>query len=416
LVKGSVFLNQGFKATGTVRLVGAQIGSNLSCSGGQFEPAQGEALIADRAVVKGSVFLEEGFKATGEVRLLGAQIGSNLACRGGQFEPTQGNALSADGAIVKGGFFFRNLAKPVKVVSLASVVVGRLIDDENAWGSGLVLDGFTYAHLAGGAPCSARARLAWLEKQIPAHRGAQDQGADFRPQPWRQLQTVLRDMGHIEDARQVAIAFENRLRQIGRIGVTPTGWNPVRAGIFRTTANGAHWAFWALAGYGYRPMRLLMWFVVVWLSCAAFYSALALPPQGVFAPSDPLVFQHADYAACVPSSDAAQTELAKTKNAAPPTVKGAGNWYLCEKLREEYSTFSPLAYSLDVLLPLVDLGQEKAWGPLIPTPREAWYAELFAVSWKHVARWLIWFETLFGWVGSLLFVAIVSGLAKRRDE
>ena len=68
------------------------------------------------------------------------------------------------------------------------------------------------------------------------------------------------------------------------------------------------------------------------------------------------------------------------------------------------------------MLPLVDLKQERTWGPLIPTPDSNPIDELRSVSWKHITRWLVWIETLFGWVASLLLVAIVSGLAKRRDE
>lgn len=143
---------------------------------------------------------------------------------------------------------------------------------------------------------------------------------------------------------------------------------------------------------------------------------MALPPQSVFAPSNPIVFQHPDYAACAPNSDEARAENAKLKKADATAIVGAGNWYLCEKLREEYTGFSPLLYSLDVVLPLVDLQQQKDWGPLIPTPHSDWKSELSEVSWKHATRWIIWFETLFGWLSSLLLVAIVSGLTKRRDE
>jgi len=100
-----------------------------------------------------------------------------------------------------------------------------------------------------------------------------------------------------------------------------------------------------------------------------------------------------------------------------PDIQGAGNWYLCEKLPEEYSGFSPLAYSLDVILPLVDLQQETSWAPLITTPKAAWYQELFSIfDWKHFTRLLLWFEILFGWLSSLLLVAVVSGLTKRREE
>ena len=88
---------------------------------------------------------------------------------------------------------------------------------------------------------------------------------------------------------------------------------------------------------------------------------------------------------------------------------------LCKSLPAEYTTFSPLAYSLDILLPLVDLGQEKHWGPLIPTPERHFVVELFSFSPAHGVRLLNWFEILYGWIASLLFVAIVSGISRRSE-
>lgn len=161
-------------------------------------------------------------------------------------------------------------------------------------------------------------------------------------------------------------------------------------------------------------MRLITWMLAVWLGSAAFYWCAALPPNDVFAPSNPLVFQHEAYRVCVPGSDEAKTESTKLPKDKP--VVGAGNWYLCEKLRGEYTGFSPLAYSLDVLLPLVDVQQQKDWAPIIPTPKSSWWRELFTPSWGHAARLVIWFQTLFGWIASLLLVAIVSGLTKRRED
>lgn len=221
-------------------------------------------------------------------------------------------------------------------------------------------------------------------------------------------------MGHNEDARQVAIAFEHRLRTADLIGVAPPQWGWLRKSTYRHLSRFFHWCFWLLTGYGYRPMRLMAWMLAVWLCSAAFYWFTALPQRDVFAPSNPLVFQHPHYQICAPETPESKAELAK-----PPeqqSVVGAGNWYLCEKLRGEYTGFSPLAYSLDVLLPLVDLQQQKDWGPIIPTPKSSWWQELFAPSWGHAARLVIWFQTLFGWVASLLLVAIVSGLTKRRED
>jgi hypothetical protein len=107
------------------------------------------------------------------------------------------------------------------------------------------------------------------------------------------------------------------------------------------------------------------------------------------------VFQNPDYCACTDASK--------------------GNWFLCNSLPAEYTTFSPLAYSLDILLPLVDLGQEKSWGPLVPTPKQPIYGEFFSFSAAHFVRLLNWIEILYGWIASLLFVAIVSGMSRRSE-
>lgn len=405
VIKGDVFMDQGFVAAGEVRLLGIQIGGNLSCGGAKLDGKEGCALSADGAVIKGDLFMDQGFTVTGEVRLVGAQIGGNFSCSDAKFGSKEGDALSAEGMVVEGTFFFRNLLNPVNGVSLSSSHVGRLADDANSWGERLILDSFIYDSIVGGAPTDATTRLAWLDKQLKAHAGLDEDDKGFRPQPWRQLAKVLREMGHAEDARQVAIAFEHRLREANLIGQTPKHWGKLRAWLNRNINYGGHWLFWVLTGYGYRPLRLLVWMLGVWLVCAAIYWCAAF--EGVFAPSNPLVFQNPAYDVC----------RADHMGPDPVTTQGAGNWYLCEKLPEEYSGFSPLAYSLDVILPLVDLQQETAWSPLIPTPKNVWYQELLAIlDWKHITRLVLWLEILFGWVSSLLLVAVVSGLTKRREE
>lgn len=414
--EGSVFLKEGFSANDEVRLLGAQIGANLECDQANFERkadsslTKGSAAIAlamDGAVIKGSVFLRSGFSTNGVVRLHSTQISGTLDCRKAHF----GNALVADGMRVEGGFAFRNLRQPADNVSLNHARVGQLLDDKQAWGDGLMLDGFVYGSLAGGAPTDAASRLAWLNRQRPKFSGLAS-GGDFRPQPWRQLQKVLSEMGHAEDARRVAIAFEDRLRKAEVIGATRVAeWRPGYwlASPFKRFL---HWLFGLLLGYGYRPLRMAGLMLLAWLLCAVFFWQAAL--QGAFAPSDPLVFQHPDYAVCAPGSNASRAELAKPLVEHP--VAGAGNWYLCTKLREEYTGFSPLAYSLDVILPLVDLQQERDWSPLIPTPSPNWGIELITFDLKHWTRLVVWFEILFGWVASLLLVAVVSGLTKRRED
>ena len=404
VVKGCVVFNNGFKAAGAVRLQGVQIGGALVCSGGQFDAWEGDALSADGVVVKGNVFFNDGFKATGVVRLLGAQIGGDLTCCGGQFEAKKGAALLAERARVEGGWFFRGFKQPVRV-NASHMQVAVLVDTIDSWADGSVLDGLRYGAFGGGAPTRATVRLEWLCKQPAAHLGKTENGEGFRTQPWRNLQAVLREMGHAEEARQIGIAFEQQLRKAGRIGGTvPGAWKPLALSK-RYLAHAAHALFGILAGYGYRPMRLMAWMSAVWLICGMGFWFLALPPCNAIGPSDPLVFQNERYAACVPGSPAT--------GSAPDA--GAGNWYLCEHLPAEYSTFSPLVYSLDIMLPLVNLGQENAWGPLVPAPQQNVWSELRALSSGHVVRLLVWFETLFGWIGGLLLVSIVSGFARRTE-
>ncbi len=440
---GNVVLNNDFTSTGTVSFINAQIEGNLECGKAKFNPAGDEyALICAGAVINGGVFLEN-CSTFGTVNLLGARIGANLEFQKASLDSSNNTALLMDDMTVAGTLHFHDLQSVKGIISLASAKVGRLNDDVKSWmSSGLTLDGFVYDSLSGEAPTDAKSRLAWLNKQSDPHAGKKGDGKEFKSQPWQQLHKVLREMGHVEDARQVAIAFEDQLHDANLI-----------TRIF-------HWLFGFFIGYGYRPLRLVTIMLIVWFACGMFYWLAALygnNGNGVFAPSNPLVFQNpeyatcvpdscaakvekiksdyaalheklpsilpynqmmfqnSEYAVCVPDSDTAKTEKTKPSNAVPP-VQGAGNWYLCAKLREEYTGFSPLAYSLDLILPLVDLQQEHDWSPMIPTPQSAWYVELYAHSLNHVTRLVMWFEILFGWMTSLLLVAVVSGLTKRREE
>jgi hypothetical protein len=351
VVKGDVFLKNQFKATGTVRLPGAQIGGDLSCAGGQFEPMQGSALYIDRAVINGSVHLRYPFKATGTVQLLGAHIGGDLSCDGGQFSSHE---LNLQNATIQRNLFLRSMAAPV-LINASYTQIGVLVDDRTAWAKGSILDGLVYRSIE--ALTEAAHRIVWLKQQSAEDLGEDGPKQGFRPQPWKQLQKVLHEMGHDADAREVGVAFENQLLKADRIGqiTDASKAKDIIPIVRRKCLRGLHWLFGALAGYGYRRLRLFMSMVALWLFCAAVYWCLALPQHNAIGPTDPLVFQNPAYAAC--------------------TAAGKGNWFLCGPLPAEYTTFSPLAYSLDILLPLVDLGQEKSWGPLVPTPEQPIYGE-----------------------------------------
>ncbi len=398
-VGGSVFMNDGFKARGEIRLPSATIGGGLDCSGGAFENPRDKAIIADGIKVGGSVFMRDGFCARGEIRLLGAMIGGDLDCRGGSFGSENSYAINCQGLRVSGAFTFDKETIVSGSVALNSAHVARLVDDLTSRPQdNIVLDGFVYESFAGDAPTTAKDRLAWLDKQTPGDSGKAKNPRAFRPQPWLQLRKALRDMGHLEDSRQVAIAFEERKRECGVIGEITAPAAPgdivacFRQWLQSRTARGFHWLYGCLIGYGYRPARLFWSLVAVWLAGTVLFDIGG--HSRVFGPTDPQIFTNAAYDPCNPEKNP------------------RANWTRCQIFPRAYPAFYPPLYALDVLLPVGKLGQQDHWAPL--DPKGARTPANKALAWA--TQIAVWGETLFGWIAGLLLVATVTGLAKRHDE
>jgi hypothetical protein len=73
----------------------------------------------------------------------------------------------------------------------------------------------------------------------------------------------------------------------------------------------------------------------------------------------------------------------------------------------EYATLQPLLCSLDLILPLVDLQPERDWVPIVEAaPGQNMPYGVFLC-------WLMWFEILFGWVASLVLVAVLGRLVEK---
>lgn len=332
-----------------------------------------DKLNADRITVKSSVFLRNGFTATGKVRLLGARIGGNLACNGGTFTPKTGYALICQRAEIRGGVFLgygkdpkTKQTIPFKTsgpVDFTAAMLGTLIDDPAVWpepGS-LILNGIRIARFGGSAPTSGAARVEWLLRQKKLHLTT-----DFRPQPWEETIRILREMGHDQDAKIVAIAKQDQLR---------------KSGHYKGLARDIHALWGAVAGYGYRPDKLLLCMAAVWLACALMYFGGA--QHGLFAPTSPVI----------------QTNPPIRQQCAPD------RWTTCA-LPDEYTSFSPFYYSLDLILPVIDLQQEKDWAPVVTRNGEK-------IKAGEGLRWLMWLEIVIGWLGSILLIAIFTNLIKK---
>jgi hypothetical protein len=91
----------GHASAGAVNLVGAHIGSDLTCTGAGLSNESGPALVADSLQVGQGLYLNNGFTATGSgvfgaVRLVVAHIGGNVDCSGAHLRNESGPALNAD--------------------------------------------------------------------------------------------------------------------------------------------------------------------------------------------------------------------------------------------------------------------------------------------------------------------------------
>lgn len=186
-------------------------------------------------------------------------------------------------------------------------------------------------------------------------------------------------MGHVKDAREIAIFKEEmQLRRPTRIRgkERPWYWNPW---------NWLRWLGLEVAiGHGYRPQRLFGAALALWAFAAIFFGVAA--DHGVMAPANPIVFLD-------------------------PQLDGCRiNWTTCDdpRMANEHTTFQPVLYALDVMLPIVALGQESAWAPMV----KPWEVGEIPV-WRWLAISVMWFEIIFGWAVGLLAVAVVSGAVRR---
>lgn len=169
-------------------------------------------------------------------------------------------------------------------VVLSGARIVNLIDRASSWpGPGnLHMGGFVYENLVPEGPFPLTVRLGWVAAAT----------AEYAPEPYERLATVLRNAGEDEDAREVLLAKQRRRRES----------LPVAAKL---------WGFvqdWTVA-YGYRPGRAAVWMAVLWAAGS-------------------MAFAHASH----------------------PPVNGSG-----------HPPWNPALFALDLLLPVIDLGQVGQW-------------------------------------------------------
>lgn len=395
--QGGVFL-RGVSAAGEIRLRSAKLRGSLDCIGAKLS-AKPIALAVDELETMGGVTLRK-LTAEGTVRLTGAKLGTDFDCDGAQFLSTR-DALVAERALIHGAWAWRNGARSAGLVNFLGARIGSVCDYPSCWPSEIVLHRCRYGSFDGeDVPADARRRLDWLSRQKP-----EEYGHDFWPQPYEQCARVLRELGHGADARLILIEKERlqraaRHRRLGRDMSEATGFYR-KLGIWlqRWLLRSSDAAVGTLVAYGRRPLQAAIPLIGLLFIGGMIFAFAA--GKGQIKPNLPQIQRAPEWVACGrPEGEriAGLPGYADRGRAVP------GETQLICFMRQEaaraYPQFSPLIYSADTLLPIVNLEMQSYWIPDDSKPIGA------------AARLYLWFHIFAGWALTLLAVAGFSGLIK----
>lgn len=334
---GDVFLDDGFRATGEVTLAGCRVSGQVSCDAGVFANPRGMALNAQGLECKGDVFLRSGFEASGEVTLAGSNVTGQVSCTGGALV----GSLVLSGARLGGQLIWSEIrCSSSSTLELDGANVAVLVIDKGCLPQRLTLNGLTYGAIEplGDLPL----QLEWLA------------AAQFDSQPYHELARVLKLHGHREAATSVLVEGERgRLRN-----------RAARSRWRRAFDKALEWLFAATVGYGYKPSRALLWLLGIWAVGSVAFSI------------------GAHYHSMLPAREAVAVTAQVVAKAAP------------------FETLDAILYSLDTMLPVIDLGVADQWRPSRLDTRLWLYLRV------HVAL---------GWIFSTLAVLGFTGVVRRRD-
>ncbi|MDQ2090978.1 hypothetical protein [Marimonas arenosa] len=389
---GALFLRAGTRVEGEIALAGARIAGDLQlCDLSIVSPGQ-DAVFAPSLTVDGSVFLgnypyvngETALTTNGALFLASASVEHDLFITHvsiatkrdmiagvfhGSEEHGADNALSLARAQIGGILYFKQNQIAGGTVSLAGAHAARFRDEPEGPGAvyPIRLDGFTYDDFSRHTETDLSARLRWLERRPT--------DTPFTAQPYEQLARVLLHLGHRRDARTVLMRKERILRWENRQSIN----NPLRRGavfLADSVLRGA-------VGYGYRPGRVLGLAILLILSMGLFFQRAW--EAGDMAPNAaPILVSNAWI-------DATETH---------PENPGAF-WASKGQAGQDWETFQAFAYAADIVIPIVNLGQESAWAP--STARSPW---------GQAGWWIRWFAKAAGWIITALGAAAVTGLVR----
>jgi len=137
-------------------------------------------------------------------------------------------------------------------------------------------------------------------------------------------------------------------------------------------------------GYGYRPARAVGWALILIIGLGLFFRATW--QAGDMTPNAAPILVSKGWI------EATETH---------PENPGAF-WSDTGQAGQDWETFFSFAYAADLVIPIVNLGQESAWAP--STSR----SPLGRIGW-----WLRWFAKGLGWIVTALGAAAITGVIRK---
>ena len=383
------FLLRGANVRGGINLSGVRLGGDVNAVGARIERPGEVVLNGDGIAARGDLALR-GATIAGEVRLLGAHFGGDIDCTSATFAQPGGYALRLNRARIDGAFFLRQGASTLGTLDLTATEIGAIDDEEPCWPQkgDLRLNRCRYGAFIGG-PIDATSRLSWLARQV-----SERWEEEFWPQPYEQLATVLREMGHDEEARAVLIVKERLQRRARRSRAKNPALRAALAvndGLLAVTVR-----------YGRQPLLALLWLILFWAIGVVVFDLAER--NSALKPNSAVVLRSLEWTMCgleqtdsryMPSSGQVMAGRASTGQTQL-------SCFLSQPEASSYPEFNPWMYSLDALLPVMEIGQKQYWRPDPSKPTGTLTLNYY------------YFLSVIGWALSLLAVAGFSGLVKSK--
>lgn len=385
----NVWMSDGFTAHGEISFCGATIGQHFCCMGVTLTNPTGSALFC-AGISVGATAVLMNTTTNGIVNFAGGDVGGNFTCGGASlsvppdarddYAQSHPAALNLASVHVKGMLDFVEQRSPITSLCLRGAQIEALADDPSSWPEhgrleldGLVYQGFSSTLGMGGAvgttPLDYRSRLDWLERQV-----GEDLYGQFKSQPWTQCAKALAAAGRTHDARMILYERERRwLRSKQQHVVTRLFYRFILG---------------PLSGYGYRTHWALYWALGIWLAGSLVFAAAN------------------DFGMMRPASEHVLVDEEYKKTGAVP---------------RDYEPLKPMIYSADLLLPIIEIGQDRYWIPRdaseagqaiarkLPHASDSPSVRSAALVFGWLPKTFYYLEIAMGW---LLVSIVIAGFSK----